>query len=63
MLLWGMSNTGTCDCGAEQTEDHITIVRRLIYRPPEVIRAIIFLYFNGWAWLKSNSLYKLYVSR
>ena len=36
-----LSTTDSCDCGAEQTADHITSGRCTIYRPPEAINGLI----------------------
>ena len=35
MLRWGLSTSDCCECGAEQTAEHITSGRCPIYRPPE----------------------------
>ena len=43
MLRWGLSTNDSCDCGAEQTADHITSGRCPIYRPPEGINGLIVL--------------------
>ena len=43
MLRWGLSTNDSCECGAEQTTDHITSGRCPIYRPPEGINGLIVL--------------------
>ena len=41
MLRWGLSTNDCCECGAEQTAEHITSGRCPIYRPPEGIHGLI----------------------
>ena len=40
MLRWGLSTSDCCECGAEQTAEHITSGRCPIYRPPEGIHGL-----------------------
>ena len=56
MLCWGLSTNDSCECGAEQTPDHITSGRCLIYRPPEGINGLIVLDDEMRAWLENNAL-------
>ena len=56
MLRWGLSKSDSCDCGAEQTADHITSGRCPIYRLPEGINGLIGLDNNTQAWLENNAL-------
>ena len=46
----------SCDCGAEQTADHITSGRCPVYNPPEGINSLIDLDDKTGAWLKNNAL-------
>ena len=54
MLRWGLSTSDCCDCGAEQTAEHITSGRCPIYRPPEVIHGLIEL--DDTTWLENCAL-------
>ena len=56
MLRWGLSTNDSCECGAEQTADHITSGRCPIYRPPEGINGLIVLDDEPRAWLENNAL-------
>ena len=56
MLRWGLSTNDNCDCGTEQTADHITSGRCPIYRPPEGINGLIVLDDETRAWLENNAL-------
>ena len=56
MLRWGLSTNDSCECGAEQTADHITSGRCPIYRPPEGINGLIVLDNETRAWLENNAL-------
>ena len=56
VLRWGLSMSDTCDCGAEQTTDHITSGRCPVYRPPEVMNGLIDLDDKTRAWLENNAL-------
>ena len=56
MLRWGLSTNDSCECGAEQTADHITSGRCPIYRPPEGINGLIVLDDETRAWLENNAL-------
>ena len=56
MLRWGLSTNDSCECGAEQTADHITSGRCPIYRPPEGINGLIVLDDETRAWLENNTL-------
>ena len=49
-----MSNT--CDCGAEQTADHITSECCPIYRPPEGMNGLIELDVKMRTWLENSAL-------
>ena len=51
-----MRKLHSCDCGAEQTADHITSGRCPIYRPPEGITGLIDMYDETRAWLENNAL-------
>ena len=52
----GLSKSGSCDCGVEQTASHITSGCCPIYRPPEGINGIIDLDKNRRAWLENYAL-------
>ena len=54
MLRWGLSTSDCCDCGAEQTADHITSGLRPIHRPPEGIHGLIELDVKTRTWLVEN---------
>ena len=56
ILRWGLSTNESCDCGAEQTADHIPSGRCPIYRPPEGINGLIDLDDETRAWLENNAL-------
>ena len=56
MLRWGLSTNDSCECGAEQTVDHITSGRCPIYRPPKGINGLIVLDDETRAWLENNAL-------
>ena len=56
MLRWGLSTNDSCECGAEQTADHITSGCCPIYRPPEVINGLIVLDDETRAWLENSAL-------
>ena len=56
MLRWGWSTNDSCDCGAEQTADHISSGRCPIYRPPEGIKGLIVLDDETRAGLENNAL-------
>ena len=56
MLRWGLSTNDSCDCGAEQTADHITSGRCPVYRLPEGINGLIDPDDNTQAWLENNAL-------
>ena len=56
MLRWGLSTNDSCECGAEETADHITSGRCPIYRPPEGINGLIVLDDETRAWLENNAL-------
>ena len=51
-----LSTSDSCDCGAEQTADHITSGRCPIYRPPEAINGLIDLDDKTRVWLENNAL-------
>ena len=58
MLRWGLSTSDICDCGVEQTADHITSRGRCpIYRPPEGMNGLIELDVTTRTWLKNNALH------
>ena len=56
MLRWGLSTSDCCDCGAEQTAEHITSGRCPIYRPPEGIHGLTELDVMTRTWLENCSL-------
>ena len=56
MLRWGLSTSDCCDCGAEQTAEHITSGRCPIYRPPEGIQGLIELDVMTRTWLENCAL-------
>ena len=56
MLHWGLSMSNTCDCGAEQTADHITSGCCPIYRPPEGMNGLIELDVKMRTWLENSAL-------
>ena len=56
MLCWGLSMSDTCNCGAEQTADHITSGRCPIYRPPEGMDGLIELDIETRSWLENYAL-------
>ena len=56
MLRCGLSKSDSCDCGAEQTADHITSGRCPIYRPHQGINGLIDLDDETRAWLENNGL-------
>ena len=56
MLRWGLSTSDTCDCGAEQTADHITSGRCLIYRPSEGMNGLVELDVKTPTWLENSAL-------
>ena len=58
MLRWGLSTNDSCDCGAEQTADHITSGCCPIYRPPEGINSLIVLDDETRAWLENQRMKK-----
>ena len=56
MLRWGLSTSDCCDCGAEQTAEHITSGRCPIHRPPEGIQGLIDLDVMTRTWLENCAL-------
>ena len=56
MLRWGLSTSDCCDCGAEQTAEHITSGRCPIYRPPEGTQGLIDLDVMTRTWLENCAL-------
>ena len=56
ILRWGLSTSDCCDCGAEQTAEHITSGRCPIYRPPEGIQGLIELDVMTRTWLENCAL-------
>ena len=56
MLRWGLSTSDCCDCGAEQTADHITSGLCPIHRPPEGIHGLIELDVKTRTWLENCAL-------
>ena len=56
MLRWGLSTSDCCDCGAEQTAEHITSGRCPTYRPPEGIQGLIDLDDMTRTWLENCAL-------
>ena len=56
MLRWGLSTSDCCDCGAEQTADHITSGLCPIHRRPEGIHGLIELDVNTRTWLENCAL-------
>ena len=56
MLRWGLSTSDCCDCGAEQTAEHITSGRCPIYRPPDGIQGLIELDVMTRTWLENCAL-------
>ena len=56
MPRWGLSTSDCCDCGAEETTDHITSGRCPIYRPPEWMNGLIELDVKTRTWLENCSL-------
>ena len=56
MLRWGLSTSDCCDCGAEQTADHITSGLCPIHRPPEGIHGLIELDVKKRTWLENCAL-------
>ena len=56
MLRWGLSTSDCCDCGAEQTADHISSGRCPIHRPPEGMHGLIELDFKKRTWLENRAL-------
>ena len=56
MLRWGLSTSDCCDCGAEQTADHITSGLCHIHRPPEGIHGLIELDVKTRTWLENCAL-------
>ena len=63
VLRWGLSTRDSCDCGAEQTGDHITSGRRPFYHPPEGINYLTDLNDNTRPWVENNPLDIRVVSR
>ena len=55
MLRWGLSTSDCCDCGAEQTADHITSGRCPIHRPPEGMHGLIELDVQTRTWLENSA--------
>ena len=53
MLRWGLSTSDCCECGAEQTAEHITTGRCPIYRPPEGIHGLVELDVMMRTWLEN----------
>ena len=58
MLRWGLSTSDCCDCGAEQTADHITSGRGRcpVHSPPEGIHGLIELDVKTRTWLENSVL-------
>ena len=56
MLRWGLSTSDCCECGAEQTAEHITSGRCPIYRSPEGIHGLIELDVMTRTWLENCAL-------
>ena len=56
MLRWGLSTSDCCDCGAEQTADHITSGRCPIHRLPEGMHGLIELDVKTRTWLENSAL-------
>ena len=56
MLRWGLSTSDCCECGAEQTAEHITSGRCPIYRPPEGIHGLIELDVMTRTWLENCAM-------
>ena len=55
-LRWGLSTNDSCDCGADQTADHITSGPCPIYRPPKGNTGLIDLDDETQTWLENNAL-------
>ena len=56
MVRCGLVKSDSCDCGAEQTLDHITSGRYPIYRSTGVIFGLIELDLNTRSWLEGTEL-------
>ena len=56
MLRWGLSPSDCCECGVEQTAEHITSGRCPIYRPPEGIHGLIELDVMTRTWFENCAL-------
>ena len=52
------STSDSCDCGAEQTAEHITSGRCYLYRPPEGMNGLIDLDDETRVWLENSALDK-----
>ena len=55
-LRWGLSTNDSCDCGVEQTADHITSGPCPIYRPSKGNTGLIDLDDETQTWLENNDL-------
>ncbi len=56
ILRWGVSTSDSCDCGAEQTADHISSGNCPIYSPPEGKNGLIDLNNKTRTWLENIAL-------
>jgi len=54
-VQWGLASSEACECGAEQTVDHV-VLHCPIYQPPHGLHVLTFLDDETTEWLLNTSL-------